>query len=162
MIYICIHIHCWQFVMLNRFSMFNLSIKFHYKQSHSQSSTQHLINSKQARAAQTWVQTMVHWSFTKVQVCSRHMPQQVSANRPQQLEAAFPSSPSGGFASLIAGGKLLAVAFTSPDPWLSPPRNNFWLLSSNFWKLSFLYACFIRTYVFRHIVQRENETILIF
>jgi len=71
------------------------------------------------------------------------MPQQVSANRPQQFEAALPSSPSGGFASFIAGGKFSAVAFKSPNPRLNPPRNKFWLLSSNFWKLSLLYACFV-------------------
>jgi len=125
-------------------SIYNFTANNH-KQSHSQSSTQHLINSKQARAAQSWVQTMVHLSFTKVQDCSRHMPQQVSANWPQQLEAACPSSPSGGFASFIAGGKFSAVAFKSPNPRLSPPRNNFLLFNSNFWKLSLLYACLLGT-----------------
>jgi len=71
------------------------------------------------------------------------MPQQVSANRPQQVEAAFPSSPSGGFASFIAGAKFSAVAFESPNPTLSPPRNNFCLFNSTLWKLSLLYACLL-------------------
>ena len=85
---------------------------------------------------------MVHRSFTKAQLCSRHMPQQVSANRPQQLDVAFSKSPSDGFASFIAGGMLSAVAFKSPNPRLIPPRNNFWLSCSDLWKLNLLYACF--------------------
>lgn len=105
---------------------------------------------------------MVHWSFTRVQACSRHMPQQLSANRPQQVEAAFPSSPSGGFASFIDGAKFSAVALESPNPTLSPPRNNFFMSNSNCWKLSLLYACVLGAQRFTQMVQREKGTILIF
>jgi len=70
------------------------------------------------------------------------MPQHVSATLPQQVEAAFPNSPSDGFASFVAGGVFSAVAFKSPNPWLSPPRNNFGISTSNPLKLSVPYACF--------------------
>lgn len=98
------------------------NIHYHESELQQHTSEQHSRQPKQARAVNSWVITIKHWSFTLEQPRIRHMQQQQSATLPQQ-PAAFmniTSRASGGLSSPKLIGVLSRVAVKLPNPMARP------------------------------------------